>query len=360
MLNLADHLEEFLTRYGLKDAALGIGFSAGVDSVVLAHSLRRLLGTLGSSIKPTLYYVDHQQREQEEIFQDVQILEFYSEHNGWTARVLRGPKPTGSDEASLRGYRLDLLLQAAQVDGLEAVLLAHHRDDNQEQFYLRSRRYPSPWSSGLIPEHQGIFFRPFLKISKADIQATALEHSLIFHRDSSNSDPRFLRNALRRTHSRILEDSDLPNILSEWGSSSRSYLQEVDVLLGTLLLSDGWRYKVEHSHFQHLDRLLRQRLISLCLNRLAVKGEYSEAQLEEFINQWGGCSQGCFFLEAVVIRWDAEYLFFDPIVVKDRDFGYFIKVKGSFRWREGSFLFSTAPAESAEGFRFAAEGRSYG
>jgi tRNA(Ile)-lysidine synthetase-like protein len=356
MEDLAEVLKGYFQTHQLQNHPMAIGCSAGVDSVVLAYLVFHHLRSTNSSSSVFLYYVDHRQREPSEVKGDVEVIEYYSRAYNWDYRILRGEQPCSSDEGALRVYRHQLFGEATKLDGISALLLAHHFDDQKEQFLLRSFRHPSPWSSALIPPQQGIIHRPLLEIPKRQLVQEATKKGLFYHEDLTNSHTRYARNQIRQNCSTLLAREDFSYQLQFWIQSSRAYLKEIDDLLFILAQKKTLGYSLDLGVFDLLGDLLQKRLINLILNRLDLVGVYPEARHEELLAQIRRNSLSCFFIGSVVIRWNADYLFFEPIVVKGPDFGYFMYVKGSFRWQEGSFSYSTALAESAEGFRFAAEG----
>jgi tRNA(Ile)-lysidine synthetase-like protein len=353
---LCEALDQYLSSHNLMAKDLAVAFSAGRDSVVLTYALKQLVQEQGGPKSIRLYYVDHGLRSAHEIQEDIRVVQDYSQRYGWRHRILRSKLPQGKDEGSLRDYRRGLLISAAQEDQVGAILLAHHEDDQKEQFLLRSFRYPSPWSSALIPRSDGIFHRPLLATPKALIISVAEEKALLYHQDSTNQDLRYARNLVRHDYTELIQSTPFTLALRSWIEESAGVLQETEQLLLHLASKKCLGYELVRKDFANLKRSLMVRLLFLLLNRLGEPGEYTMSSIQEFLFQLEKKQRGCFFYREVAIRWNAEYLFLEPIVVKEPDFGYFIKVKGSFRWQEGSFSYSTALAESAEGFRFTAEG----
>lgn len=100
----------------------------------------------------------------------------------------------------------------------ECLLLAHHAEDQAETILLRLFRGAGPQglsgmsSSSLLGE--GELLRPFLTISKQDIQKYAAANSLEWIEDESNHNCRFDRNFLRH--------EILPKLTARWPRVLRS------------------------------------------------------------------------------------------------------------------------------------------
>ncbi len=114
--------------------------------------------------------------------------------------VDRGPRK--SVEAEARHARYRALANAAASAGADAVLLAHHQDDQAETVLLQLLRGAGPQGLAAMPEARtdavGLkWLRPLLDVPRAAIDAYIRERHLAWIDDDSNVDIRYLRNALR-------------------------------------------------------------------------------------------------------------------------------------------------------------------
>lgn len=125
---------------------------------------------------------------------------------GLAAQILhwRGQKPQRGLAAAARQARYDLLRAASAARGLDALVLAHHREDQAETVLLRLAR--GSQLSGLAAMaparcHGGLFLlRPFLRWRPADLHQAAKQHPATrgyAAADSANRDLRFARARLR-------------------------------------------------------------------------------------------------------------------------------------------------------------------
>ncbi|HYA66909.1 MAG TPA: tRNA lysidine(34) synthetase TilS, partial [Burkholderiaceae bacterium] len=106
-------------------------------------------------------------------------------------------------EAGARQARYAALAQAAQACDAIAVLTAHNADDRIETFLLQWLRGAGLAGLAGIAEQRDLLqtkvrlLRPFLEISRRQIEAYVARHNIATIEDPSNADPRFARNAIR-------------------------------------------------------------------------------------------------------------------------------------------------------------------
>lgn len=161
--------------------------------------------------------------------------------------VHRGPGQ--SPEAQARDARYSVFVQELQAD--EALLLAHHQDDQLETVLLRLLRAAGPRGLAGMPESRalgaGVLWRPWLAVSREQLAAWAQLHDVRWMEDDSNSDDRLSRNYLRH--------NIMPLLAAHWsgwrqsvartavlGADADSVLAELaDELLTGLTPSDSHR-----------------------------------------------------------------------------------------------------------------------
>ncbi|HLX29655.1 MAG TPA: tRNA lysidine(34) synthetase TilS [Casimicrobiaceae bacterium] len=104
-------------------------------------------------------------------------------------------------EASARARRYDALATLARAHRVDAVLLAHHADDQAETMLLQLARGAGPHGLAGMPAIASgrgtLWLRPFLGLSRAKLDAYVARHALAYVDDDSNANTRFRRNALR-------------------------------------------------------------------------------------------------------------------------------------------------------------------
>jgi tRNA(Ile)-lysidine synthase len=127
-------------------------------------------------------------------------------------RVLqwKGVKPTSRLQERAREARYRLLVDHAKAIGADALMTAHHADDQAETVLFRLLR-----GSGLaglrgmdvLTERDGMTIaRPLIGLKKRDLIAFADARGAAFIDDPSNADPRFARTRLRALLARLDEE----------------------------------------------------------------------------------------------------------------------------------------------------------
>lgn len=122
--------------------------------------------------------------------------------------VWEGDKPKSGIQAAARAARYRLLEARCRAEGIDALLLAHHRDDRAETFLLRLARGSGLRGlAGLAPlagpiaspaESLPLRYRPLLAFPKTRLIATCAAFGVATLFDPSNASADFDRTAVRR------------------------------------------------------------------------------------------------------------------------------------------------------------------
>ena len=135
-----------------------------------------------------------------------------------------------SIEEAARQLRYAFLQETAEKNGADAILTAHHADDNAETVLLSLVR--GTGSAGLagIPQVRGNICRPFLRIPRAELAAYAAAHGVPHVEDSTNDDPdAAARNALRSSVMPVLRQIN-PKCVENIARTSAILREESDAL----------------------------------------------------------------------------------------------------------------------------------
>jgi len=180
-----------------------VGVSGGADSLALLHLLWRQMGAqlvvahLNHGLRPE---ADEEASFVAKTAASWQIP-FVSEKIN-VADVAESLQL--SLEAAGRQARYQFFARQAEQVGATAVAVAHHADDQAETILLHLLR--GSGSAGLrgmlpvsqVPESDGrTLLRPFLNITRAEIEAYCARHGLDPQHDPSNQDVQFARNRIR-------------------------------------------------------------------------------------------------------------------------------------------------------------------
>jgi tRNA(Ile)-lysidine synthase len=114
---------------------------------------------------------------------------------------LSGDMESPGMEDLARRTRRAFFLSAMEEVRADAVLLAHHQDDQAETVLMRLLRGAGAQGLGgmrpSIPFGRGLLLRPFLSLSRDDLRSALLGAGLTWREDESNASPCCLRNRLR-------------------------------------------------------------------------------------------------------------------------------------------------------------------
>ena len=229
--------ERILVQPGMK---VLVACSGGLDSSVLADFLVQVSRLLQIDVE--LAHVDHRTRAlaSERESRWVHVL---AQRIGVKAHSLSLATEEGvsKSQAEMRDLRRRSLLALAEDIGAGAIATAHHADDNAETFLMRA--LSGSGSRGLtgIPAKDGIWIRPLLWATRAELESYARERGLAWVEDPSNSRGDYLRNRLRQEALPLLEDLRAGSVknMARLAERLEDEEVEVDTWLGALLEDKG-------------------------------------------------------------------------------------------------------------------------
>lgn len=167
-----------------------IAVSGGVDSMALLH----FLAGEGES-ELIVAHVDHGIREDSS--EDKGLVERAAQQYSLAFESLSANLGHDTSEQRARRERYEFLRSMQAKHAAAGIITAHHADDVVETMIINLAR-GSGWRGlcSLRSSHELI--RPLLQVSKKDIIAYAQRHEIFWREDSTNQDPRYLRNFVRR------------------------------------------------------------------------------------------------------------------------------------------------------------------
>lgn len=178
---------------GLPEHVLA-GVSGGADSVALLHLL------IGSGARVTAVHVNHGLRGAASDGDEAFVRDLCAK---WNVPLLcfRAVPPDHPGEDWARQARYGFFRQAMEASGAQALVLAHHRDDQAETLLLHLLRGAGMQGlTGMAADTtvQGMrILRPLLGASRQELRGMLTAIGQEWREDASNGDPRYLRNALR-------------------------------------------------------------------------------------------------------------------------------------------------------------------
>ncbi|WP_239374401.1 tRNA lysidine(34) synthetase TilS [Snodgrassella gandavensis] len=195
-VSLCDDIAQQWSATMADRCVLAVGLSGGLDSVVLLHALTLLRNRL--PLEVSAIHVHHGlSRYADEWAAFCQQL-----CASWSVplKIVKVNVCAAGEgvEAAARKARYQVYANSEA----DAVVLAHHRDDQIETFFLGALRGGGLRSLSAMPlvrklTERTVLWRPLLHFSRQQLQAYADAMRLIHIEDDSNSDCAYLRNWLR-------------------------------------------------------------------------------------------------------------------------------------------------------------------
>jgi tRNA(Ile)-lysidine synthase len=281
---LESKIESFLQShsFSLENKRIVIGVSGGPDSLALLHYL------LKEREKKNLFlvvaHVDHMFRG-DESFQDAMFVkDFCGQYNipfeMVQVNVTKIMEETGkSSQIAAREVRYDFYHTIMKQYQSQYLALGHHGDDQMETILMRLTRGSSGKARAGIPFtrpfNEGIIFRPFLCLTKEELQHYCDRHNLNPRIDPSNVKSIYSRNRFRKQVIPFLkaENSHVHEHFqrfSEELQSDEEYLLELTLeRLNTLLTKrEEDKITIDIKQFLAMPLPLQRRGIQLILNYL--------------------------------------------------------------------------------------------
>lgn len=246
-----------------------VGLSGGPDSVYLLHKLVEL--SKDKNLKLIIAHLDHEWRP--DSAQDVSFckklakqfkLPFVTKKLSDIARYI---KDEGSKEAYGRAARRHFLESVQKEYGADAIALAHHAQDQQENFFIRLLRGSSLDGLVGIKPQEGSYIRPLLSMDKKDIVTYLDEQKIPYLTDPSNESKEFLRNriraqvipALRSVDARF--DTNFSTTLARLKEANEYLQQETEKIFATLCTVTNGTYQLNIPSLLGLDPYMQQRVV---------------------------------------------------------------------------------------------------
>ncbi|VBB06408.1 phenylalanyl-trna synthetase b3/b4 [Lucifera butyrica] len=199
---MQEEVKRWINKYRLlsRNEAVLAACSGGPDSLALLHMLWTLQPEYGFYLAAA--HVDHMFRGTESA-EDAVFVEQFCRRLGvpFYGRAINVPRFIArsgrSEEDAARVLRYAFLRKIARQLGGAKIATGHHRDDQAETVLMHLLRGAgSGGLRGMLPADNGII-RPFLAVSRAEIDNYCRMHQLKPRLDSSNLNRDYLRNKIR-------------------------------------------------------------------------------------------------------------------------------------------------------------------
>ena len=241
-------IARFIERHAMFRAGqtVGVAVSGGADSVCLLHVLIELAPRWDLRLR--VLHLNHNLRG-EESRADAAFVAALAGRLGLalTAGEADFSTTAGNLEQAAREARLDFFRERMAAGEVDSVALGHTLSDQAETVLFRFLRGAgSAGLAGIRPVTADGIVRPLLEVDRAEVEGFLRERGIAWREDSSNADPRFARNRIRRQL--------LPQLIRDWNPALAQTLaqtadwaraeeawweREVDRLAGGLLMRRG-------------------------------------------------------------------------------------------------------------------------
>lgn len=194
-----------------------LAVSGGPDSMAMLHLLaagrRELFCTL------TVTYVNHGlrparevEKEKRLVTEQASLLGLATRFGEAEVRVYARQRGLSIEDAGRR-LRYAILQDIANRQGATVIAVAHTADDQAEEVLLRLLRGTGKKGlSGMLLLRDNRIVRPLLLTPKKELLSYLLDKKIPFAEDSTNANPRYLRNRIRHRLLPLLEKEYNPNI----------------------------------------------------------------------------------------------------------------------------------------------------
>ncbi|MFJ7978562.1 tRNA lysidine(34) synthetase TilS [Peribacillus sp. NPDC096379] len=276
-----------IKRYQLipQKSRLLVGVSGGPDSLVLLHFLCSLREKL--ELELVVAHVDHMFRG-EESYVDYQFVEKTCQEwnipfEGKRINVPAYMEQTGdSSQLAARNLRYAFFEEVMKKYQLSILALGHHGDDQIETMLMRLTRGASGMARAGIavkrPFLNGEIIRPFLVVTKEEINAYANRYELTPRIDPSNEHNDYVRNRFRHDVLPALKREN-PKVHEHFQRFSEELAEDEQLLqqMTNRYMEKIWLSKTKSESSIDLNQLLmipkplQRRAIQLILNYLYIK-----------------------------------------------------------------------------------------
>lgn len=186
-----------------------VALSGGIDSSVLLHVFVHLKTRF--HIDLAISHVNYQLRANESE-RDEDFCRRLAKLYGLPLHLRRvdtveAAKASGkSIQHAARDLRYSFFAETARQENCTKIALGHTKDDQVETFLMRMVKGTGVRGLSSIPVRRGMIIRPFLHISRKEIERYARSHGVEWVVDSSNATTKYERNAIRHRVIPVLEE----------------------------------------------------------------------------------------------------------------------------------------------------------
>ncbi len=220
-----------------------LAVSGGIDSMVLLHVCLALKTELKLTLE--VAHLDHGLRE--ESFNDAEFVKSICKDRSvdFHSHKVSPPNDSQNIEAWGRNERYSFFNKILIQQNLDFILTAHNANDVAETLLMRLVSNKELNSIDRI-DFQRLLKRPFLYVTRDEIEKYSKDHQIQFKEDSSNQDTRFLRNKIRHNLLPVLRENFDPRIVEVLSIRAEALNEDIvaieEILLDSILIADTYEF----------------------------------------------------------------------------------------------------------------------
>ncbi|WP_421772973.1 tRNA lysidine(34) synthetase TilS [Gracilimonas sp.] len=269
------HLSKGLTDHFEPDAFFVLGVSGGPDSMALLYLFHLL------KQEALVVHVNYGKRSKQSDKDQELVEQMAFQWDFECCSIRLNPKEAEGENFQnwARKQRYQFFRDLKRYSGAEAIVTAHHQDDQVETILQKLFRGsgPSAWQG--MKEWDGELFRPLLSFNKEDILAFCESKAVPYRTDESNKNSDFARNFIRNEFARNMDD-----LLPGWKKNILNLPEQGKLFEASISkITDQVTKKnsINLKKYAQLPEILKPAVLKYLLDQFGLEGSYSKGQLEE-------------------------------------------------------------------------------
>lgn len=272
---LKTHLSKSLSDYFEPDAFFILGVSGGPDSMALLYLFHLL------NREALVVHINYGKRGKQSD-KDQELVEQLAFQWGFECCSIR-LNPEDADGENFQNWarkqRYQFFRDLKADSKAEAIVTAHHQDDQVETILQKLFRGSGPAAWQGIREWDGELFRPLLTFDKDDILAFCESEAVPYRTDKSNQSSGYARNFIRNEFAQKMDD-----LLPGWKQNILNLPHQGEIFEASIMeITEQVTKKntINLKKFSKLPDILKPAVLKNLLDQFGLEGTYSKGQLEE-------------------------------------------------------------------------------
>lgn len=266
-----------------KNLTIGVALSGGGDSMALIHYLSEQQPA--NNFKIVAINVEHGIRGPESI-SDSNFVKRYCERNNIPLKCYAVDCPKYAKENKLtleqsaRILRYNCFYDAINTGFCNKIATAHHSKDNLESVLLNLFRGTGiKGLKGIMPSYSDLLIRPFLDVSKEQIENYLQENNIPFVEDKTNLCEDYSRNFIRLNVLPLIKQiyPEAETSVSRLSKLVREEDEFLDELAEKNICYKNNKYILNNS----LPPVLFKRATIICLKKLGIEKDWAKVHIDD-------------------------------------------------------------------------------